>query len=158
MFGLRALPLVVVATLAIGPAAAEEAAKLTVEDDEDYDEILADGEGRSLYVFDGDTQGQGDAAPVSACRNECAAAWPPFTTTGDPVGDEGVTATLIGTLQREDGSVQVTYNGWPLYYFSGDKESGDTEGEEEEAFGSDWYLLDPDGETIEEEDDEPAAN
>ena len=44
-----------------------------------------------------------------------------------PTGDTGVSGKF-GTITRDDGTVQVTYNGLPLYFFSGDKKVGDANG------------------------------
>ncbi len=50
----------------------------------------------------------------------CSKAWPPATTSGDPVAGKGVNASLLGVVQREDGTTQVTYNHHPLYRFDHD--------------------------------------
>lgn len=142
--------------LAGTPAWSQQAATLTLEGDDEYDEFIADAEGRALYMFDADTQGQGGAAAVSACSGDCARAWPPLIGIGDPKAGEDVPAELVGALQRSDGSMQVTFNGWPLYYFSGDQAPGDTEGQDEEAFGGSWTLIDAAGEAVEEADGEGA--
>ncbi len=63
---------------------------------------------------------------------------------------EGVDETLLGTITRDDGTTQVTYNGWPLYHFSGDTASGDTNGQGLEEFGGLWFLVSPAGEAIEQ--------
>ncbi len=55
--------------------------------------------------------------------------WPPLLTTGAPTAGSGVTASMLGTTKRTDGTTQVTYNGWPLYYYVSDKAAGDTTGE-----------------------------
>jgi predicted lipoprotein with Yx(FWY)xxD motif len=60
---------------------------------------------------------------------------------------EGVDATLLGTITRDDGSTQVTYNGWPLYYFHEDAAPGDTNGQ---GVGGVWFLVSPEGEAIEQ--------
>ena len=72
-------------------------------------------------------------------------------TTGDcsaeAMAGEGVDATLLGTITRDDGSTQVTYNGWPLYYFQDDVAPGDTNGQGMEGV---WFLVSPEGEAIEQ--------
>ena len=55
---------------------------------------------------------------------------------------EGVDAALIGYTIRDNGSVQATYNGWPLYYFIRDEAPGDTNGQ---GVGEIWYVVDPSG-------------
>ena len=104
-------------------------------------EYLVDSQGMSLYVFLADTQGQ------SNCSGSCAQAWPPFTVpSGMSVQGSGdVQNSMLGTIQRSDGSTQVTYAGRPLYYFSGDTAAGMTNGEGLNQFGALWYLVKPDG-------------
>jgi predicted lipoprotein with Yx(FWY)xxD motif len=100
----------------------------------------------SLYVLMNDTQNSG----TSTCVDDCAAEWPPLTADGDPVAGEGVDETLLGTITRDDGSTQVTYNGWPLYTFVDDTAPGDTTGQGiEDEFGL-WHLISPEGEPIEQ--------
>lgn len=121
-------------------------ADVQVSETSDFGPILVNGEGMSLYGFMGDTQGSG----TSACTDECAAEWPPLTVEGDPVAGEGVDETLLGTITRDDGSTQVTYNGWPLYLFTFDTTAGDTNGQGvTDEFGL-WLLISPTGEQIEQ--------
>jgi predicted lipoprotein with Yx(FWY)xxD motif len=136
--------------LAASPALAQDSAMLTVATSDEYGEYLADATGMALYMFEADTQGQGGSAAVTTCSGDCAAAWPPLTATGDPSGGEGVAADMLGTIEREDGTMQVTYNGWPLYYFVKDQNPGDTTGHDIEGFGAEWYLLTPEGEKAED--------
>ena len=65
----------------------------------------------------------------------------------EEMAGEGVDATLLGTITRDDGSTQVTYNGWPLYYFHEDAAPGDTNGQ---GVGGVWFLVSPEGEAIEQ--------
>jgi len=143
----RALSLVAMA-LAAGSALAQESATLMVATNPEHGQYLADGEGRALYLFEADTQGKGGAAAMSACKDDCAVAWPPLVTAGAPQPGEGVSAEMVGTVQRPDGTMQVTYNGWPLYYFAKDQSPGDTMGQDIEGFGAEWYLLTPAGEKV----------
>jgi predicted lipoprotein with Yx(FWY)xxD motif len=151
---MRQALLIAALVMAGTPAVGQQAAMLTLEADDEYDEFVADGEGRALYIFDADTQGTGGAAAASVCSGDCAAAWPPLTTTGEAKAGEDVSPDLVGAVQRSDGSMQVTYNGWPLYHFSGDEVPGDTEGQDEEAFGGSWNLVDAAGDAVEEVDQE----
>jgi predicted lipoprotein with Yx(FWY)xxD motif len=72
----------------------------------------------------------GDSPTSSTCTGGCAAAWPPLTISAgqQPTAGAGVTGTL-GTLTRPDGTMQVTYNGLPLYYWTKDAKPGDTTGQ-----------------------------
>lgn len=108
-----------------------------------FGQALVDGEGRSLYLFTNDTQNSG----ASSCSGDCLVEWPPLLTDGDPVAGTGVDASLLGTITRDDGTTQVTYNGWPLYYFHEDAAPGDTNGQ---GLGGVWFLVTPTGEMIEQ--------
>jgi LPXTG-motif cell wall-anchored protein len=102
--------------------------------------ILADTEGKTLYVFLRDTPNVS-----SACYDRCAATWPPLLIAeGDPVAGEGVNGNLLGVLVRTDGGRQVMYNGMPLYYYATDTNPGDTKGQ---GVGRVWFVinLDADG-------------
>jgi len=103
-------------------------------------EIVVDADGKTLYMFDTDTQGSGE----SSCTGECLTNWPPLTTEGDAPAVQGVTGE-VGTITTADGSQQVTLNGWPLYYFAGDAAAGDVNGQ---GVGGIWWVLDPAGERM----------
>jgi predicted lipoprotein with Yx(FWY)xxD motif len=104
--------------------------------------ILVDSQGRSLYLFKKDT------GPTSTCSGACAVAWPPFTTSGTPQAGSGAKPSLISTSARSDGKTQVVYNGHPLYYYAGDSQAGDTNGQDLNQFGAPWYVLSPAGDQI----------
>ncbi len=108
-------------------------------------QILVDGKGRALYLF------EADRGAVSSCTGACAKAWPPYTVTGTPQAGAGVTAGLIATTTRSDGTHEVTYNGHPLYYFAGDRAAGTTAGQGLKAFGAGWYVLAPNGNKIDDD-------
>ena len=110
-------------------------------------QYLVDDRGMSLYLFTRDTQGTDSTAPVATCTSDgCMGAWPPLWTAGDPVAMEqpefrdGANADMLGTLEWADGNVQVTYNGWPVYYYFKDLAPGDVTGQ----YGP-WFLLAPQG-------------
>jgi predicted lipoprotein with Yx(FWY)xxD motif len=104
--------------------------------------ILVDGSGRTLYLF------KKDNGTTSSCNGACATAWPAYTTTGAPKAGTGVTASLLGTTKRTDGTTEVTYHGHPLYYFARDSKPGDTNGQNVDAFGAEWYVLSPAGNEV----------
>ena len=96
------------------------------------DPFLVDSRGMTLYILRKDTPGAGSTAPLLwGCASGCAANWPAYTLqAGSPLlAGPGVTGVL-GVFTRPDGAHQVTYNGWPLYYFAGDKNPGDVKGDE----------------------------
>ena len=101
-----------------------------------FGSYLVDAKGMTLYMFTKDTR------TSSACYNQCATLWPPFTTNGAPVGATGLTPSLLGTITRTDGKMQVTYNGHPLYYYSKDQKPGDILGQ---TFAGLWFVVSPRG-------------
>lgn len=103
---------------------------------------LVGSQGRTLYLFEADSSGR------SACSGACASAWPPDIVTGMPHAGSGAQQALLGTIKRPDGSMQVTYNGHPLYYFSGDGGAGSAKGQGVKAFGADWYVVNAGGSKI----------
>jgi predicted lipoprotein with Yx(FWY)xxD motif len=103
--------------------------------------ILVDSKGDTVYYFEKDKQ-NGNA---STCSGACASVWPPVTTSGAPTGQKGASASKLGTIKRSDGTTEVTYNGWPLYTYAGDKKPGDANGNDFTQFGAQWYALTPAG-------------
>lgn len=101
--------------------------------------FLTDADGLTLYLFTNDTPG------MSNCSGDCLTAWPALLTGGDPVAGSGVDASLLGTTTRDDGSVQVTYSGWPLYFFAGDAAPGDLEGQ---GVNDVWFAISPEGQQL----------
>ncbi|WP_162623123.1 hypothetical protein [Billgrantia lactosivorans] len=127
-------------------------AKVGIREKEPYGRYLVSQDGKSLYLFERDEQG-GD---YSTCEESCAIAWPPYTTEEPPSAGDGVDDDRLDTIERDDGVLQVTYDGWPLYYFARDVHPGDALGQSVEHLGGHWYLLSPDGKPIETEAREPA--
>lgn len=105
----------------------------------DLGDVLVDTAGMTLYMFDPDAQGD------STCYDQCATAWPPLIVDGDATAGDGLDQALLGTTERTDGSVQVTYNNWPLYYWAQDAAPGDVTGQ---AVNDVWWVLDASGEPI----------
>jgi predicted lipoprotein with Yx(FWY)xxD motif len=101
--------------------------------------IVVNSNGRTLYLFGKDRRGK------SACSGQCAAFWPPLIASGKPGVTGGARASLIGTMRRADGRLQVTYN----YTFVKDKTEGQTNGEGLNAFGANWDAISPAGAEIE---------
>lgn len=120
------------------PAAAGSAT-VSLGQNDTLGSFLVDDKGMTLYLFTKDTPN------TTVCYEKCAVAWPPLLTTGDPVAGEGVDASLLGTTNRTDGTVQVTYNGWPLYYYEKDKAPGDVIGQD---VGGVWYVVSAEGEQV----------
>ena len=91
--------------------------------------VLVGPNGMTLYIH------AGDSATSSACNGACASAWPPLAVASGQTAAlaSGVSGTL-GTLTRADGTVQVTFDGRPLYGWQGDKAPGDTTGQNVNGF------------------------
>lgn len=103
--------------------------------------FLVDQQGRTLYLFTMDVQNSGS----STCTADCLVQWQPVIVTGIPQAGTGVDAAKLGTITREDGNLQATYNGWPLYTYTGDMAPGDTSGQ---GMGSAWFLVSGAGNSI----------
>ena len=99
-----------VAIMASAQAAPSAAARLTVHSSE-YGKVLFGPSGKVVYLF------EADRGSTSRCYGVCAKAWPPLLTTAGPLAGPGVDAKLLGTTKRTDGTLQVTYNRHPLYYY-----------------------------------------
>jgi predicted lipoprotein with Yx(FWY)xxD motif len=111
-------------------AQAQTAATVNVSAHASLGDILTDGD--TLYLFTNDERDK------SNCSGGCAGAWPPLMTTGDPVPGEGVNEGRLGTITRDDDSTQVTFNGWPLYYYAADEAAGDANGQDR---GGVWFVV-----------------
>jgi predicted lipoprotein with Yx(FWY)xxD motif len=132
---IAAAALIVTAGLA---AAATSATSVGVSQSK-FGRILVDGHGRSLYLFDRDSNRK------SSCYGGCAGEWPPLIVSGKPHATSGIKAALLGRTKRRDGRWQVTFRGHPLYTFAGDAAKGQTNGEGLDDFGGWWYLVSPAG-------------
>jgi len=102
--------------------------------------IVVDASGRTVYVYDKDTQN----ATSSACTGPCATAWPAVPADPAHLTADGVTGTL-GSITGVDGKPQLTLNGWPLYYFAKDAKPGDVTGQ---AVQNVWWVVGPGGAKI----------
>lgn len=134
------------------PAGAPASTAVLATADTDLGEVVVDAEGRTVYVFDSDEAGSGE----STCSGECLEQWPPVVADGPDVPAGGVTGE-VGTIERDDGTLQVTLGGLPLYLFAGDAAPGETAGQ---AVNDVWWVVGPDGGriTASAEDPEPAPD
>jgi predicted lipoprotein with Yx(FWY)xxD motif len=110
----------------------------------DLGDILVDDRGMTLYLFTEDDDGQ------SVCVDACAAAWPPLLVEVPPVAGEDVDASLLDTIERDDGSTQVRYAGWPLYTWAQDQQPGDLTGQGVQEV---WFVVSPEGEPVRNDDE-----
>jgi len=118
-------------------AATSAAAKLSVQSTE-YGKVLFGPGGKVVYAFGA------DKSSTSRCYGVCAAAWPPLLTKGAPLAAPGVESKLLGTTKRRNGTLQVTYAGHPLYYYSADK-IGKVMCQHANMHGGLWLIVKPDG-------------
>jgi predicted lipoprotein with Yx(FWY)xxD motif len=101
--------------------------------------MLVDAQGRTLYMF------LSDSGSLSTCYGSCASTWPALLASGSPSAGTGLAAAMLGTSKRTDGSTQVTFDGHPLYTYSGDQAAGDTNGE---GIADVWFVVSPEGTPI----------
>ena len=143
--------LVVLVTLVVLPAASTagagaeraDAAQLTLKvRNTRYGPILFDQRDRVLYGFTRDRRGG-----KSTCYGACAAAWPVYYSKSRVRAVGGVKQALIGTVRRRDGRLQVTYNGWPLYFYAheGPRE---VKCQNIDECGGFWIVMTPSGRLV----------
>ena len=100
--------------------------------------VIVDADGFTVYLFVPDQRGS------STCDGECAERWPPVAGSDvQPSVADGLDVNRLSTIQRNDGTVQLTYNGWPLYRFVGDTDEGAVAGHGQ---GNVWFAMAPTGE------------
>jgi predicted lipoprotein with Yx(FWY)xxD motif len=117
-----------------------EHAEVTFASSPHYGNVIYDKDHFVLYMF------SNDHGSSSTCYGACASAkggWPPLLTKGAP-RVAGLKGSRLGTTKRRDGSVQVTYGGHPLYYWSGDN-SHTILCQHVKLHGGLWYVVDPNG-------------
>ena len=108
-----------------------------------YGPALTDRRGFALYLF------TRDAGPASTCYDACAASWPPYVVPKRPsTAVLGTRVSLVGSVRRRDGRIQVTYAGHPLYYYVGDRRPGQVLCQAVPEFGGTWYVVAPSGNAI----------
>jgi predicted lipoprotein with Yx(FWY)xxD motif len=107
-----------------------------------YGRILRDGNNRTIYLF------THDRSTSSTCAGACASAWPPVLTGGAPSAGTRLSARLLGTTHRSDGTLQVTYGGHPLYYYVNDVKPGQILCQNVDEFGGTWLVVSPQGSAI----------
>ena len=136
---LSILATLALATLALGAAVAQGESRqtkptLTVRGSQ-FGPVLFDGRNRALYAFTRDRRGG-----KSTCYGACAVAWPPYFASGRLRAGRGIKRSLLGTVRRRDGRRQITYRGWPLYYYEHDP-VGKVLCQNVREFGGLWLVL-----------------
>jgi predicted lipoprotein with Yx(FWY)xxD motif len=95
--------------------------------------VLAGRKGLTLYYFTEDKPGSGK----SMCTDSCASAWPPLAAPAKAAAGVRMPGP-IGMITRPDGTKQVTINGYPVYYYAGDKAPGQVTGN---GAGGTWHVI-----------------
>jgi len=140
------LPLALVGTvgagvaMAAGAATSSSGATVRAVQNAKFGTILVAANGKTLYRYTIDKKGVNRCSAVA----QCAAYWPPLLvkpTAKTTVGG-GASVSLLGTIKAAHGMRQVTYAGWPLYYFVGDKAAGQVNGQ---GFEKQWYVVNTKG-------------
>jgi predicted lipoprotein with Yx(FWY)xxD motif len=124
------------AAKAAAPAGQNVAVKLG---DSELGKILVGPDGRALYGFTNDLNGQ------STCFGTCADAWPPVVVNPDWIVGPNLDSGVFSTVARKDGTTQLVAGKWPLYYFSGDATAADLKGQ---GSGDVWFAVAPDAKLI----------
>lgn len=140
------LPVAVIAAVGAGGAMAASsamhstAASVKVADNPKFGKVLVASNGKTLYRYTVDSKG------VNRCTGDptCAKYWPQLLVKSGvkPVAGTGVNASLLGTIKAKSGMRQVTYAGFPLYFFAGDSKAGQTSGQ---GFDKTWYVVNTKG-------------
>jgi predicted lipoprotein with Yx(FWY)xxD motif len=139
------LPLLLLAPLGVGVAmAASSSSKATgtvkAVKSKTFGMILVSSKGRTLYRYTIDRKNSNRCTSDPACNKY----WPPLLVKAGakPTAGVGAKASKLGTIKAKNGLRQVTYAGWPLYYFAGDSAAGQTKGQ---AFEKEWYVVNTSG-------------
>jgi predicted lipoprotein with Yx(FWY)xxD motif len=111
--------------------------------DSRYGKVIFDGRGFALYAFTRDRR-----RGPSQCYGACAKAWPVQYVKGGLRAGPGIKRALLGTVRRRDGRRQVTYNGWPLYYYVGERSPGVILCQNVDEFGGTWLVVKPTGKLV----------
>jgi predicted lipoprotein with Yx(FWY)xxD motif len=111
-----------------------------VAKDSEYGRVLYDANGQVVYVFEIDRRDESNCTSA-----DCVKAWPPVLTEEAPTAGAGLDKGLLGTIRREDGTMQVTYNGRPLYFYENEAR-GEVRCHNVNLHGGLWWVVTPAGE------------
>lgn len=107
-------------------------------DSSNFGTMLFDAADQAIYIW------EREPTSTPECYGDCAVAWPPVLTDGEPVAEGQVRDDLLGTVERTDGTTQVTYNDHPLYYYV-DEGPGEVRCHNVRTHGGLWWVIQPDG-------------
>ena len=140
---MKLLALLVAGAAMFVPAAGADQATLSLKvRNTRYGPVLFDGRDQVLYGFTRDRRGG-----ASRCYGACASAWPVYFSRGKVRALAGVRQALIGTVRRRNGRLQVTYNGWPLYFYAHEG-AREVKCQNVSEFGGRWLVMRPNGKLV----------
>lgn len=120
------------------PTAPSATGTVITTGDSEFGTMLFDEKKQAIYIW----EREGSEKPE--CYGDCAEAWPPVLTNGEPQAAGGVNSGLLGTTTRTDGSIQTTYNGHPLYYYAHEG-PGEVKCHNISTHGGLWWVIQPNG-------------
>lgn len=123
---------VLLSSITFLPVAAQDGFTVSVGSNSDLGSFLVSSDGMTLYTFANDEPG------VSNCVGQCLELWPAYTVESDEITSSVDLGGELGTISRDDGSLQVTFNNQPLYLYSEDQAPGDTNGQ---GVGNVWFVV-----------------
>jgi predicted lipoprotein with Yx(FWY)xxD motif len=106
----------------------------------EFGRVLFDANGQVVYVFERDSRDRSNCTSA-----DCVEAWPPVLTREAPTAGGGLDGTLLGTIRRGDGALQVTYAGRPLYFYEHEA-PGEIRCHDVDLHGGLWWVVTPSGE------------
>ena len=107
----------------------------------DVGKVLVDSNGMTLYAFAADSPGK------SNCTDTCLQYWPAAKAAGTVTHSSDVSAK-VATINRSDGTTQLTVNGWPVYTYAADSGPGQATGQGQDLSGGRWWVIAPSGTQI----------
>lgn len=129
---------------AAGTAPVQE---LKIAHDDKFGAYVTDQGGKPLYILGKDKEKNG-AQTQSTCFDDCARIWPPAS--GSPKVTDLLPADKLAVFKRKDGVSQLSFNGWPLYYYSVDMGGGgEPQGHKRTDASGTWFLVRPNGNKVE---------
>jgi predicted lipoprotein with Yx(FWY)xxD motif len=128
-------------------ASAADAATISAKSVSGVGTVLVNGQGQTLYMLTSEKGGKITCTQA----NGCTKAWPETLLASGATtakASSGVQSSLLGTVKDASGKLEVTYNHWPLYTFSGDSGPGAAKGQGLTSFGGSWYVLNGSGNPV----------
>ena len=120
------------------PTAPQATGTVITTGDSQFGPMLFNEKKQAIYIW------ELEESDKAECYGNCAEAWPPVLTDGQPQATGDVNGSLLGTTKRTDGTTQVTYNGHPLYYYAHEA-PGEVKCHNISTHGGLWWVIQPNG-------------